>query len=464
MRSYTLAEHGRLALGAGGLSHEDGRALVKAARRPRSQNAFRRAAGPSLAADDDEIDLLRLEPDSLLARQYVGLVRANDVSLEIFPKITHLSEASARSCLVRMLAVAFNIDVLVGAAAAHGRQDETLLDILIRLFASALVEQVRRGLPRGYVRQIEDRAALRGKLDVRRQFTTLISSPQRIACVFDELSSDITLNQVMAATVRFLRPLARRLETQRLLTELSFAYADVAPMHANTLPWDSLRFDRSNTRWRALVDLARLLMERHWQTVGRGDTPGTSLLFDMNRLFESYVARRLAPALPAGWAVSAPGERRWCVTTADKKVEALFQAQPDMVVRERGKPRLIIDTKWKQLAAPQADRKRGIAQGDLYQMMAYAGLYDVPILLLYPWHAACGGEAGERLAHYRIEGKSGGTISVGTVDVAQGDGSAPNDLAAQLWTVVQASLQSIGNGVARASSTVAPLAPSMVPP
>lgn len=446
MTHYKLVEHGSLPLGASGLSHAEARALVRAASRKRARGGLWRGGAPNRTGADDEVEMLALGPDSLLARQHVGQVVADGVSLEILPKIGHLSEAGARDCLVRMLAVAFDLEILVGAAAAHGCQHETLLDILVRLFATALAEQVRRGLPRAYLRHAEDRATLRGKLDVGRQFTTLLATPQRIACAFDELSPDIPLNRIMAAAVRFLQPLARTIETQRLLTELAFAYIDVGTEPIATLPWGVLRFDRSNTRWRALADFARLLVDRSWQTTGRGETGGTALLFDMNRLFERYVARRLTFTLPSGWTMSAQGERRWCVTAAESPAEGLFQAQPDIVLLAAGKPRLVVDTKWKRLEAYRVDRKRGIAQGDVYQMMAYAALYDAPVLLLYPWHAACGGEAGRRLASYRIEGVHGGTISVGTVDVARAN------VAAQLWAVARASLQPTDDGRKQASA------------
>lgn len=424
MTRHTLVEHGSLPLGAGGLSHVEARALVRAASRKRARVSAWHGEASGHAGAEDEIELIALGPDTLRARQHVGQVIAGGVSLEILPKIGHLSDAEARGCLVRMLAVAFDIEILVGSATPHGYQDETLLDILIRQFAAALAEQVRRGLPRAYLHHAEDRAALRGKLDVGRQFTTLLAAPQRIACSFDELSPDIALNRIMAAAVRFLRPLARTIETQRLLAGLAFAYADFGTEPIVTLPWGALRFNRSNSRWRALAEFARLLLDRSWQTTGRGETGGTALLFDMNRLFERYIARRLILTLPSGWTMSAQGERRWCVTAADSPTEGVFQAQPDIVLLEAGKPRLVIDTKWKRLAAYGTDRKRGIAQGDVYQMMAYAALYDAPVLLLYPWHASCGGEAGHRLACYRIEGVPGGTISAGTVDVARSNVAA----------------------------------------
>ena len=81
------------------------------------------------------------------------------------------------------------------------RQDETLLDILIRAFADQLTNEVRRGLPRQYLRCEEDLPTLRGRLDVTRQFTTLAVRPDRLACQFDILSPNTALLQLMKACV-----------------------------------------------------------------------------------------------------------------------------------------------------------------------------------------------------------------------------------------------------------------------
>ena len=45
----------------------------------------------------------------------------------------------------------------------------------------------------------------------------------------------------------------------------------------------------------------------------------------------------------------------------------------------------MIDTKWKALAKEPSDRKRGVSQSDVYQIMAYSRIYDCQdLMLLYP--------------------------------------------------------------------------------
>jgi 5-methylcytosine-specific restriction enzyme subunit McrC len=54
---------------------------------------------------------------------------------------------------------------------------------------------------------------------------------------------------------------------------------------------------------------------------------------------------------------------------------------------------MVIDTKWKLIGRNPEDKKRGVSQSDVYQMMAYARLYECrDVVLLYPHHAGLGVE------------------------------------------------------------------------
>jgi 5-methylcytosine-specific restriction enzyme subunit McrC len=233
----------------------------------------------------------------LTTRQMVGVIAAPGCSLEILPKIDPdeiQSEGAIRHRLVRMLDVALGLNLSDGEASTMARQNETLLDILIRLFADRLLAEARHGLPRAYLAQEDDLPALRGRLDVRRQFSHNAVRPDRLACRFDTLMIDTPLLRIMKACVLFLRRHARADETLRRLDELRFVLADVTDVSPNALPWKQVRIDRTNRRWEALYGLTRLFLKREWQATHHDASVqhGITLLFPMNKLFEAYIARK----------------------------------------------------------------------------------------------------------------------------------------------------------------------------
>lgn len=342
----------------------------------------------------------------LRARGVVGVIAAEGCVLEILPKID-------------MLAVALDLKIDAGQVTALDWQRETLLEILIRLFSEKLVDAVRQGMPRRYVEHADDLPMLRGRLDATRQFSTLAAEPSRLACRYDTLTADIALNRIMKAAIARLARIARTAGNQRRLRELAFAYADISDVPVSSLRWDEVVLDRTNSRWRELLNLARLLLGERFQTTSAGGGAGFSLLFEMNMLFEDYVARMLKRALAdTDLRVVSQGGRLYCLETDDRR--GLFQTWPDILVKRGDEVVQIIDTKWKRIAARIDDAKQGVSQGDVYQMMAYGQLYKCDRLtLLYPHHAALNCSEGVHEAH-RVAGCSQ-RLETATIDIGRGE-------------------------------------------
>ena len=359
---------------------------------------------------------------TLGARQVVGVLAADGVSLEILPKIDvpgadgAAAHGQIRQRLVHMLAVAMDLDIAAGTMTELGWQKETLLEILIGLFARKLADEVRKGMPRRYLAHEDDLMALRGRLDVTRQFTTLIARPDRLACRYDDLSPDILLNQIMKAAVNRLIRVSVSAENQRRLRELAFFYADIRGVPGSAVAWDSLILDRTNSRWRELVELARLLLGDRFQTTSSGSDTGFSLTFDMSRLFEAYVARSLKRALAGSELTIHPqGGRLYCLEDVETGA-GRFMTKPDILVKRKGKVELIIDTKWKRVSRLVDDPKRGVSQADVYQMVAYSHLYKcADLLLLYPHHRELGAPAGPLSAHSIVNTSS--QLRAATIDL-----------------------------------------------
>lgn len=368
--------------------------------------------------------------DAVRAGQIVGVLVAEGCTLEILPKVDLAGvgedhgdrPAALRRELIHMLAVALDLDIAVGSETALGTQHETLLEVLIRLFCTKLFEAVRRGLPRRYVSRADDLPALRGRLDVVRQYSALAASPQRLACRYDALSPDIALNQILKAAVSRLASLARTPENVRSLRELTFTFADIADIPVPALRWEDAVIDRTNARWGELKRLARLFLDGQFQTTSRGGTQGYALLFEMNVLFEEYVGRLLARSLAEeGITVRLQGGGRYCLIELDEdglSGAKRFLTRPDIIVSRRGTPQLIIDTKWKRLTSKVDDPKRGVAQGDVYQLMAYGRLYGCPqLMLLYPHHDDLTQPEGV-IGRHRIEGGED-RLTVATIRLGQ---------------------------------------------
>ena len=140
-----------------------------------------------------------------------------------------------------------------------------------------------------------------------------------------------------------------------------------------------------------------------------------SILFDMNVLFERWLAAELRPiAHQAGLTLKEQSPRRHLAYRPDIDQD-VFQTRPDIsLINPDKKVVLILDAKWKILDSQEA--KLGISQQDLYQLVAYGNLYNLQSLaLIYPRQ--------ENLkAHYPVQlyGRQQMGLDVFCTDVTQG--------------------------------------------
>lgn len=370
--------------------------------------------------------ILTLGRNSMRVGQVVGIVTAEGCTLEILPKIDSAASAEGeverglvRRRLVHLLAVALDMEIDGGTMTDIGWQKHSLLEILIRLFSTKLADAVRQGMPRRYLHCHDDLRALRGRLDVGRQFTALAVNPSKLACRYDELSTDTALNQIMKATIGRLSRIAQTTGNQRRLAELAFSYADVSAVPVSALSWQDVQLDRTNSRWKDLVALAKFLLGDRFQTTSTGTQSGFSLLFEMNTLFEQYVGRMMRKALTgSGLSVHLQGGRMYCLEAADDG-RRVFQTKPDILIKRGAECVHVIDAKWKRISPRIEDQKQGVSQGDVYQMMAYGQIYRCDQLtLLYPHHGGLVNSPGQQSSHF-VEGTRS-RLATASVDITDG--------------------------------------------
>ena len=357
----------------------------------------------------------RLKPNAVLERtrdgvkaaQVVGIVSVPGASLEILPKIDGPDDG-VRRALLHMLCVAWDLRVADGDLASLGSQRSDLLELLIGLFAERLLVAMRQGLPRRYMGHEEDLKIMRGRLHVVRQITSLAARPDVLACRFDELSENTPLNRVLKAAVVRLARITRSAANARLLAELA---ARLESVELSSAPLEeAVRLDRTNTVYHDIHQLARLFLSGDWQSTASGQSLGFSLLFPMHDLFEKFIGRCLRRAL-VPWPVRLQSRGHSALQDDEG---ALFELRPDAVIDTPSGP-VVLDTKWKKLAS-NGDRKLGVSQDDIYQMLAYAQAYKAKrLVLLYPWLE--GVEKGVN-RHWRVVGAER-HLDVAVVDVGE---------------------------------------------
>ena len=275
-----------------------------------------RAEGPEQSVSHDDaaalVDLTeRMEtpfvtwtgPNRLRIHQFVGLIRAGDLQLEILPKIDGLLEpAYIRRNLLTMLAKTQDLDVKESEAAAFAETSEPFACALARLYCRRLLEAVRRGLRQDYVLHHEALPRVRGKISWPSQLRLQATARLEFSCLFDERSEDTPVNRTFKAALLAAGPFLDEPRSSSLVSELRHSMASVSAACPSPEQLRRLHTDRMNRHLESLLSLAKLILGSRNPDFGRTSRPTRTtfaLIWDMNVLFEEYVGRVAAEVLGA---------------------------------------------------------------------------------------------------------------------------------------------------------------------
>lgn len=244
-----------------------------------------------------------LDGQVISAQQYVGVVEAGGVTVEIYPKLDaelvkdpaliEIRTATVMANLLWLLEVSGYAGLVDAGDAAVEESPESITDLLAWLFARRLRHQLSLGMPQEYVSQRDDLPLVRGRIEFARQATVHFGRPDVIACAWDEFTPDTALARRLRCAVELL---LKRVRLPGAAADLRDALAmldDVTPVH----PLEALsaasgiRWSRMNARWRPCNDLAEAVLRGLGREMHAGTTESFVFLLDMNRLFETYCAR-----------------------------------------------------------------------------------------------------------------------------------------------------------------------------
>lgn len=319
----------------------------------RSELASLRAIAPSIAVSPsvERADAYDLTPGS-----YVGAVSLEDIALTIRPKFP-------------MRNVFFLISYATDPRGWRDDdfdfdRDSLLVDTMARGFLRNVRRSIRRGLLHGYLSVEEALKTIRGRIDFSALITRRFTRYPPIDVSYDEYSVDIEENRLIRAAIH--RLLALRPRSLGLVAELRAldgVFDDVNPPSYARGQIPQIEFTRLNEHYRSSVVLSRLILEASSIDLLHGNIHASSMLIDMNEVFEDFVVVALREELKLDSQTFRQGSRG-AVLRLDRN--RLIKLEPDLSWWRDGRCIFVGDAKYKRTTA------LGIKHPDLYQMLAYS--------------------------------------------------------------------------------------------
>lgn len=299
------------------------------------------------------------------AKQQVGSALIDDLEFRVLPKVR-------ADRLVELLASSLD-----RIAWDQRDVDWTRSDDLVVTIANAFVATAERalnsGILQGYVTEEADLYAVRGRIDLSRQMSRNPGLPLPIAVTYDEYTTNIIENQMLAGAGRLLLRLPGLTSSLQLrLRRLEYQLLEVTPIRPSPDP-PAVRWTRLNLRYRPSITLARIILK--WGALdfeGDGTTNAPAFMVDMNQVFEDVVGFGIRKALSPTF-------------TVDLQVGDYLDSwrripiRPDIVVRAGSRAVAVADVKYKRVS------RGGVSSEDVFQALSYAIRFGFrECTLIYP--------------------------------------------------------------------------------
>jgi 5-methylcytosine-specific restriction enzyme subunit McrC len=238
---------------------------------------------------------------------------------------------------------------------------EGIVEPFVAAFLDALQRALRRGLPMSYIAREEALPTIRGRIRFGQQLRRRYNLPLPIEIGYDDYTIDTEANRLIKAALRRIERLRLRNPHLRRRTKAAlgaFDSVDDVTFDPRRLP--KFNYTRLNERIRPVLELAALLVRNTSVELHPGAASTSSILFDMNDVFEDFVwaaiGDELRRVLPASYTWR---QGKSIALDEDRRV----RPEPDLSLWEGSRCVFVGDAKYKQT-------ERGEVE-DLYQLLAY---------------------------------------------------------------------------------------------
>nr|WP_314522061.1 McrC family protein [uncultured Campylobacter sp.] len=317
--------------------------------------------------------------DFLQAQNYVGIIQTKSGdSLEILPKIHDNDNSSneeaienSKKILLTMLKTLKSHPFKNINIANLKSLNLPLLEIFISMFLDEVSKLIKIGIKSDYVELKDNLNFLKGKLKISEQIRKNIVHKERFYVCYQEFSIDRAENRLIKSTLEFLYKRSKSSRNQRLIREYLFIFDEISSSSDINADFSRLKLNRQTKYYEQALLWSKIFLQNKSFSPYRGSDVAFALLFDMNKLFESYVGNFIKKKLPD--AILQHSQKHLI-----EKPKG-FMLKPDIFLRHQ-KRNYIADTKWKIIKS-----KDDISQTDLYQLYAYGKKYECSKLyLIYP--------------------------------------------------------------------------------
>lgn len=312
--------------------------------------------------------------------QFVGVIHVGQLVIEVLPKadarFTDIDEKKEwRDILINMLFAAGEFDILSPSSSSLKVKPNSILDLYFELFINEIESILQRGLVKKYSRQEGNLTSLKGSLIFSKHIQKNLIRRERFYVRHTTYDIEHQLHAILHKTIRLLDKINTNIGLKSRIGALLLHFPEMPDLSITEALFEKLVYSRRTAPYRKAIEISRLLLLKYHPDLSNGKNDVLALMFDMNRLWETFVYKSIQRYKRENTSVTSQTSKFFWKPEAGYRLKM----RPDIVINQNHLNCVVLDVKWKNL---NGQRPSAI---DLRQMYVYSDYYKAnKVALIYP--------------------------------------------------------------------------------
>lgn len=357
----------------------------------------------------DESPYYTLIHNGVKFKQYVGVIQVGNATIKVLPKIdrSNRDEKKWEDVLLDILLFTSGIEARATSRSNLRLQSNSIFDLYFELFIQKCELITHQGLVKKYRKVQENQTALKGRLHMPGQIKDNLIHKERFHVEYSKYDQNHLINQILKKTLTVLNQIPIRYDLRSRVKIQLLYFEDIAECVIHEGLFQNIHLNRKTDRYAEALEISRLILLNYHPDISRGSNSVLALMFDMNKLWEHFIAKMMRRYLSDKFDVKTQNSKVfWEYENGSKNLK------PDILLipKNGADKQIVIDTKWK------TPPKSIPSDNDLRQIFAYNRLFKSNSgILLYP------GSRPTRKGHYKTE--DGGSCFLQFINILDESGA-----------------------------------------
>lgn len=327
---------------------------------------------------EKDLPYFSLTANGVRFKNFVGAIQVGEWNIEILPKLDRvLDEDSTQPILIQMLNQAGFIKTTAPTESQLKLKRNYILEAYLQMFLDETQKLIHHGLIKKYRKKEENKYALKGKLSFNKHINKNITHAERFYVRQTIYDRQHELNRVVLKTLKVILTLLVNTDIVSNTKNLISQFPELNDIQVSDKFFNRICYGRKTEAYKKAIEISKLLLLNYHPDLSQGRNHVLALMFEMDRLWEKWFARRIriaAKGIESSISIYTQFRKDFWHPNYGKKVSQ----KPDIIIEFPDKRKIILDTKWKLINEKPSEE-------DLRQMFTYNQLFKSErAFLVYP--------------------------------------------------------------------------------